>query len=105
MLNENVREKLAVYAHDAWSGWMKYLFRKSAKNSDGTVTIPVWATERWMHQANTPYSKLSDDEKKSDLSEADQILALLKNMDFDCGTCEHCGWVHSGDKPCTVRRG
>lgn len=49
----DVREKLAEYAHNAWSGWMKYLFDKSIINNDGTCTIPKWAVERWQRQLNT----------------------------------------------------
>ncbi len=30
-----MREKLAEYAHEAWSGWMRYLFEKSERNPDG----------------------------------------------------------------------
>ncbi len=33
-------EKYASIAHEQWSDWMKYLFEKSTKNTDGTVTIP-----------------------------------------------------------------
>lgn len=72
-----VREKLAEYAHEAWSGWMKYLFENSTRNSDGTVTIPAWAVERWERQAQTPYVELPEGEKKSDLVEADRILRII----------------------------
>ena len=73
-----VREKLAEYAHKAWSGWMDYLFLKSTLNLDGTVTIPVWAVERWKRQAKTPYAELPEGEKKSDRSEADEMLSIVE---------------------------
>jgi len=73
-----VREKLAAYAHKAWSGWMNYLFEKSALNPDGTVTIPAWAVERWKRQAKTPYAELLESEKESDRKEADIILQIVK---------------------------
>ena len=63
-------EALAKYAHKAWSGWMKYLFDKSTKNEDGTVTIPQWAVARWERQMNTEYDDLPESEKKSDRAEA-----------------------------------
>ena len=72
-----VRVKLATYAHEAWSGWMKYLFEKSTYNADGTVTIPVWAVERWKRQSQTPYNELPEIEKVSDLLEADQMLDIF----------------------------
>lgn len=78
MREANVREQLADYAHVAWSGWMKYLFGKSICNSDGTVTIPKWAADRWSRQCNTDYEDLPEGEKESDRHEADRILAITK---------------------------
>ncbi len=75
-------EALADYAHEAWSGWMRYLFSKSQENPDGTVTIPKWAVDRWRRQLRTPYRFLTEDEKNSDRAEAMKILDLFK---------AHCG--------------
>ena len=72
-----VRELLAEYAHNAWSGWMKYLFEKSAKNNDGTMTIPKWAVDRWERQAGTKYIHLPEDEQASDKNEADKIIEII----------------------------
>jgi len=72
-----VRDKLADYAHQAWSGWMEYLFEKSILNQDGTVTIPAWAVKRWKRQAGTLYAELPDNEKKSDKKEADCMLQIV----------------------------
>lgn len=77
MKHNPMQEKLAEYAHDAWSGWMKYLFEKSTRNSDGSVTIPKPYVERWMRQMNTSYSDLPESEKKSDRLEADKIISSL----------------------------
>ncbi len=74
-----VREQLADYAHRAWSGWMQYMFEKSTKNIDGTVTIPASLVERWTRQMNTPYPMLPDNERQSDLIEADRILVILSS--------------------------
>ena len=67
-------EYYASIAHEQWSGWMKYLFEKSTKNKDGTVTIPKWAVDRWTRQMNTEYIDLSEDEKKSDRIEAKKYI-------------------------------
>ena len=75
-----ITENLAKYAHDAWSGWMHYLFEKSVFNDDGTVTIPKWAVTRWQRQANTPYAQLPENEKKSDRAEAGNILNTLNKV-------------------------
>jgi hypothetical protein len=79
-MSEDRIERLAEYAHDAWSGWMKYLFSKSTSNEDGTVTIPKWAVNRWSRQASTKYSGLLEDEKESDRAEARRIIQAI-NID------------------------
>ena len=57
---------------------MQYLFSKSTINSDGSMTIPKWAVDRWTRQANTAYKDLPEGEGKSDLKEADRILVIIK---------------------------
>ena len=71
-----IREKLAEYAHEAWAGWMQYLFSKSKYNADGTLTIPKWAVQRWERQMATRYKDLPEEEKKSDRDEADKMLDI-----------------------------
>lgn len=72
------REALADYAHEAWSGWMKYMFSKAEPNDDGTWTMPAWAVERWQRQMSTPYADLPEEEKASDRAEADKMLAIVE---------------------------
>jgi len=71
------REKLAEYAHDAWIGWMRYLFGKSRHMPDGQVYIPKGSADRWKRQSETAYADLPEKEKESDRAEADKILALF----------------------------
>jgi len=56
---------------------MKYMFSKSKKNEDGTVTIPRSLVERWERQMNTEYGSLPEEEKESDRDEADKIMGIL----------------------------
>lgn len=70
-------EKLAEYAHTAWSGWMVYLFEKSTKNIDDSFTIPKWAVDRWTRQATTEYKDLPVDEKASDRLEARKMIKIM----------------------------
>lgn len=74
----DVRELLAEYAHEAWSGWMKYLFEKCELGAGGSVVMPDWAVKRWARQANTKYADLSPEEKESDRTEADRMLAIVR---------------------------
>lgn len=73
-----VRELLASYAHNAWSGWMQYMFSRSTVNQDGSITIPAPLVERWTRQMTTSYEKLPEDEKLSDRAEADIMLEIMK---------------------------
>ncbi len=74
----DVREQLAAYSHDsAWGGWMRYMIAKGTLNPDGTWTMPAWAVERWTRQMQTKYADLSEQEKNSDLEEADKMLAII----------------------------
>ncbi len=74
----NELEELADYAHEAWSGWMKYMFEKSEDNKDGTMTIPQWAVERWQRQADTKYVDLPEEEKESDRDEARKMIEIME---------------------------
>lgn len=74
-----VRELLAAYAHDAWSGWMEYLFTQSGGNqTNGTVSIPAELVERWRRQMTTAYPSLPDHEQESDRKEADRMLTIVR---------------------------
>ena len=72
----NLVDALADYAHEAWSGWMKYLFSKSTLNEDGSVTIPKELVDRWTRQMNTNYYRLSEQEQESDKVEARKMLEI-----------------------------
>jgi hypothetical protein len=77
--NNHLLEKLASYAHGTWSGWMKYMFSKTTINTDGTVTIPKWAVDRWTFQIELGYDQLPEEMKKSDRDEANEIIAILES--------------------------
>lgn len=77
-MENETKETLAEYAHDAWSGWMNHLFQKSEENADGTYTIPLWAVDRWKRQLYTKYSDLPEDEKDSDRKEADRMIKIIE---------------------------
>lgn len=81
--SEHARERLADYAHDAWSGWMKYLFGKCYVTTLGTAIMPKWAVEQWHRQMNTKYADLSEEEKDSDRKEADRMLKIVSGNSND----------------------
>ena len=73
---KDIREELSDYAHDTWSGWMKYMFGKGRFTVEGEFILPLGLVSRWMRQMNTPYAELSEAEKLSDQKEAARILAI-----------------------------
>jgi len=75
---EQLREDLAEYAHQTWSGWMLYLFDQCQMISDGTALIPAWAVNHWKRQAGTSYNALPEDTKTSDRVEADRMLDIIR---------------------------
>jgi len=79
-------ERLADYAHMAWSGWMKYLLSKCKPEerdgeidayATGALIIPKEFVERWTRQMNTPYRDLPDKEQESDRAEASKMIRLM----------------------------
>ena len=70
-------ENLAAYAHEAWAGWMRYLFSHSTQNEDGSITIPAELVKRWDRQMNTAYEDLPEEEKLSDRLEAVAIVRIF----------------------------
>lgn len=73
----STREQLAEYAHEAWSGWMEYLFDKGHLTVDKTFIIEKESVERWRRQMMTKYTDLPENEKESDRLEADKMLVIL----------------------------
>ncbi len=76
MSDDELRETLAAYAHDAWARWMEHLFTKGAYIGYGFI-IRDGSAIRWKRQMRTLYADLPEDEKESDRREADKIIALL----------------------------
>lgn len=82
-MTDEAREQLAAYAHEAWAGWMRYMFSKceyvpgAGEAGYGVLLMPVALYDRWTRQMNTPYADLPESEKESDRKEADQMLEIV----------------------------
>ena len=70
-------EALAEYAHDAWAGWIEYMFEKGTLSNVGELEIPTGLTTRWNRQMQTPYDELPEEEKESDRKEARVMLNII----------------------------
>jgi hypothetical protein len=96
--NALIREALAAYAHDAWSGWMKYMLPKlqlAHQQPDGKwelTHLGVMTTHfvapgfdesflyRWIRQAMTSYADLPEEEKESNRREAEKMLEVFRQV-------------------------
>jgi hypothetical protein len=84
-MKDQQEELLAAYAHEAWAGWMRYMFDKGEwriVSNDQGLPVKVWfmpdgVADRWTRQMNTPYAHLPESEKESDRAEAQKIRKLL----------------------------
>ena len=81
-----LREKLAAYAHEAWSGWMRWMFEQGGFSTihadDNGQTITLWTMKpekyaRWQRQMTSNYEDLPDSEQASDRAEADRMMAIF----------------------------
>ena len=80
-VSPDLYDRFANYAHEAWSGWMTYVFEKSSVAYQGGkpdgVLIPQDLVERWKRQMATSYYDLPMEEQESDRDEADKIIACF----------------------------
>jgi len=89
-------EALAHYAHEAWSGWMRYLFNKGDKinEPDGRIghRMSADSCERWLRQMMTDYENLPEGEKESDRAEARKMLTIMRSF-YDRERAAHHGAI------------
>jgi len=79
---EKFIEEGADLEHRRWAGWQKYLFSKCSETVNDNLIIPADLVDRWTKQINTPYSKLSEEEKESDRKEVRKYIPLLEKALF-----------------------
>lgn len=79
----DTRERLAEYAHDAWSSYMAYFLKRLDQDNDGNLVIPK-AYARNLHSLiATSYSELPEDDRQGDREEADKMLVIITTGDTD----------------------
>ena len=72
-------EKGADLEHKRWARWQSYLFSKSEWTKNGYL-IPKELCIKWQKQIDTPYSKLSEEEKESDRIEVRKYIPLIRKL-------------------------
>jgi hypothetical protein len=73
-------EAIAEQCHNQWSGWTKHLLSKLSMDGLEWRLLNVWV-ERWNLQIETPYAKLSEEEKDSDRRGARKIVDALVGLE------------------------
>jgi len=86
---KELREEMAKQEHDRWARWQKYFFSqceiKPQNQVGGMDDRYVYFAllkdryNRWERQINTPYEKLSEEEKDSDRRETEPYLTIMKS--------------------------
>ncbi len=78
MMLDELLETLASIEHERWAHWQRYMHSKCIpQTDDGALLIPADLVTRWEKQANTRYSKLSNQEKESDREQVRRYLPLI----------------------------
>ncbi len=67
-----LRERMAELAHVVWQRWMAYML----------PNLDEAHIKRWERQTKTMYADLPESERASDLSIADEYLAIVKLMGY-----------------------
>lgn len=74
---EELLEELAALEHERWSHWQRFLHDQCSRGEDDSLTIPAELVARWTRQTNTPYEKLSEQEKESDREQVRRYLSTI----------------------------
>jgi hypothetical protein len=74
----NLVEQLAAIEHERWAHWQRYMHNKAIRQPDGSLLIPAELVERWERQIDTPYPKLTDEEKESDREQVRKYLPVVQ---------------------------
>jgi len=54
----NNKEFLTDYSHEAWAGWMRYMFTQGRFNDDGTWTMNAEKVRRWTLLMSKTYEEI-----------------------------------------------
>lgn len=102
MTESELIERLAENAHNIWASWMQWMFKHGGHMcKEPIMGHEAWEMyedkyERWQRQANTPYVKLSEEEKESDRKVAHKHLEwLIEHIRESRDSWEEC--IRKGD--------
>lgn len=76
---DELREKLAAIEHERWADWQKYCNQKVRQvvPIEHLKEVEDLLLTHWERQIATPYERLSDKEKASDMEQVDRYWPLM----------------------------
>ena len=76
---DSLREALADIEHQRWADWQRYCHSKMRPVTYGHL-LSHDDYQHWQRQIKTPYAKLSDAEKASDMEQVDRYWPLIEAL-------------------------
>jgi hypothetical protein len=70
-------DTLAAVEHERWAHWQRFMHRKGRSLADGSLLLPAELVARWERQIETPFDKLTEDEKDSDRDQVRQYISAI----------------------------
>ena len=84
---KNIEDILAKYVHDLWSQIKSFtvdIGKLQGKEGHKELVIPEYKLSEWIYDINADFDEdLSQEEKWSDYREAQKIIKLLKDNDYE----------------------
>lgn len=78
---EELREKLAAIEHERWGDWQAWMMsQKGLEQPNGDIVLKADDVMRWRRQTDTPYAKLSEQEKQSDRRQVDRYWPIVESV-------------------------
>ena len=81
-MSNPIKEELAAIEHERWSDWQTWMHQCAYTDYDAEgKTIYCYTEEqisRWDKQITTPYSELTEKEKKSDMDQVDRYWPIIE---------------------------
>ncbi len=74
---ERLIDEIASHIHETWCNQMQEFLRGTAKADSGIIILSEAVVGKIHKQLNTPYDELSEKEKASDISEANELVKLV----------------------------
>lgn len=71
-------EKLADIEHERWADWQRHVHSKGIRDSSG-IRLTRDLIERWDYQINTPYSRLTEDDKDKDRTQVMRYFPIIES--------------------------